>query len=501
MLKHFQFFLIACLLAFFSMAAESLHAQEATAEKEEKAPVTTSDPYMAVDELRLVLMAFTKEELLIEADSWQQLLRKKAIEIAEAEIAIKRQNIEVTNAGDIRESAHEVDVAAKKADEETETVEENGGATGVMQGDESHTDVMPSADKAEGGKKETKEDLLEKVNELREERTLILDNYKAVIDALIAKTDESDSGTRTKIEDYQLYAKSVQGFHLDVTDTTSSWIAIKGWLMSEEGGLRFSLNFLRFVAIVVFTWMFARFLGGVTKRALGMTDKVSMLLENFLSGAVRWITMAIGGIMALSALEVSVAPLLAVVGAAGFVIAFALQDSLSNFASGIMILFFRPFDVGDLIEAGGVSGKVTTMNLVSTTIMTPDNKKMVVPNNKIWQDVITNATGVRNRRIDMVFGIGYEDDIDKAKEIFSEILNNHKQVLKDPEPNIRVHTLADSSVNFICRPWVRSEDYWDVYWDITEAVKKRLDAAGISIPFPQQDVHLFVQKDEEQEKA
>jgi small conductance mechanosensitive channel len=229
------------------------------------------------------------------------------------------------------------------------------------------------------------------------------------------------------------------------------------------------------------------------RRTLRITDKVSLLLEDFLVGAVRWVVMAIGIIMALAAMEVSVGPLLAVVGAAGFVIAFALQDSLSNFASGIMILFFRPFDVGDVVDAGGVSGKVMTMNLVSTTIKTFDNKDMVVPNNKIWQDVITNATGVRTRRVDMEFGIGYDDDIDQAQAILEEIVGAHPKVLEKPEPTIRMNTLADSSVNFICRPWARTEDYWDVYWDVIKAVKLRFDAAGIGIPFPQRDVHLYVE--------
>jgi len=203
--------------------------------------------------------------------------------------------------------------------------------------------------------------------------------------------------------------------------------------------------------------------------------------------------MVVGVIMALAALEVSIGPLLAVVVAAGFVIAFALQDSLSNFASGLMILFFRPFDVGDVVDAGGVSGKVTSMNLVATTIKTFDNKDMVVPNNKVWNDVITNATGVDTRRVDMEFGVGYDDDIDKAQAILEEIVAAHPKALKDPEPTIRMNALADSSVNFICRPWARTADYWDVYWDVTKAVKKRFDAEGIGIPYPQRDVHLYIE--------
>ncbi|HHH39690.1 MAG TPA: mechanosensitive ion channel family protein, partial [Sedimenticola sp.] len=141
-----------------------------------------------------------------------------------------------------------------------------------------------------------------------------------------------------------------------------------------------------------------------------------------------------------------------------------------------------------------ISGKVKSMNLVSTSLMTFDNKLMIVPNNSIWGNVITNATGSDQRRIDLTFGIGYEDDIDQAQKVLEEIVNNHPKVLKDPAPVIRVHELADSSVNFICRPWSKTADYWTVYWDITRAVKERFDAEGISIPYPQRDVHILADK-------
>ena len=134
------------------------------------------------------------------------------------------------------------------------------------------------------------------------------------------------------------------------------------------------------------------------------------------------------------------------------------------------------------------------MNLVSTTIRTADNKKMVVPNNKVWQNVITNATGVRTRRVDLIFGIGYDDNIEEAQKIMEEVVASHPMVLRDPEPTVKLHALADSSVNFICRPWVASQNYWDVYWDITREVKLKFDEAGINIPYPQQDVHLYVEQ-------
>jgi small conductance mechanosensitive channel len=218
------------------------------------------------------------------------------------------------------------------------------------------------------------------------------------------------------------------------------------------------------------------------------------LLREFLVLGVRRTVFFVGFFVGLSALEVNVGPVLAVVGAAGFVIAFALQNSLSNFASGILMLVYRPFDIGEVVDVAGVIGKVEHLNLLSTHLRTFDNKQVIVPNNSVWGDVITNVTGITERRVDMVFGIGYEDDIDKAQEILEKIVNGHELVLKNPEPVVKLHELADSSVNFVCRPWVKPDDYWTVYWDITREVKKTFDAEGVSIPFPQRDVHIYQEK-------
>ncbi len=201
--------------------------------------------------------------------------------------------------------------------------------------------------------------------------------------------------------------------------------------------------------------------------------------------------MFIGVLVALSQVGIELGPLLTGLGVAGVIIGFALQDTLSNFASGVMILIYRPYDVGDLVKVNDIQGTVNKMSLVSTTIQTVDNQRLVIPNNKIWGDVINNITAEHIRRIDMVFGIGYKDDIDKAKQLFMDILLADERVLPTPEPMVRVHSLNDSSVDFIVRPWVNTSDYWEVYWDMTEKVKKALDAEGISIPFPQQDVHLY----------
>lgn len=182
---------------------------------------------------------------------------------------------------------------------------------------------------------------------------------------------------------------------------------------------------------------------------------------------------------------------LAIFGAAGLAVGLALKDSLGNFASGVMLVFFRPFSIGDVVTAGGITGKVEHISIFNTTFLTPDNQRMIVPNGQITNDVITNITANPTRRLDLVFGISYDDDIKLAKEVFERILSEDDRVLKDPPPVIAVSELADSSVNFFVRPWVKTEEYWDVKFDLTEKTKVALEAAGLSIPYPQRDVHHY----------
>ncbi|KHT48061.1 mechanosensitive ion channel family protein [Vibrio sinaloensis] len=235
----------------------------------------------------------------------------------------------------------------------------------------------------------------------------------------------------------------------------------------------------------------------VSKTVISKNLKLSQLMQEFfinMSGNVVWV---IGILVSLSQVGLNLAPVLTGFGIAGVIIGFALQDTLSNFAAGMMLLIYRPFDVGDFVFAGGVDGKVSHMSLVNTTIKTFDNQIIIIPNSKIWGDVIKNVTHERVRRVDMVFGIGYSDDLLKAEQVLTDIVTSHPLVLRSPEPNIKVHTLNTSSVDFIVRPWVKTDDYWDVYWDVTKEVKLRFDQEGISIPFPQQDVHLHMVKEQE----
>lgn len=218
--------------------------------------------------------------------------------------------------------------------------------------------------------------------------------------------------------------------------------------------------------------------------------EVDALLASFTSNIAYVAMVAFVIIAALGQLGIQTTSFVAIIGAAGLAIGLSLQGSLANFASGVMIIAFRPFKVGDFIEAGGVAGVVEGIQIFSTQMRTGDNKAVIIPNSNITGGNITNYSAKDTRRVDLVFGIGYDDDIKKAKDILIELADSDERILKDPETVVAVSELADSSVNFVVRPWVKTADYWAVYFDLTEAVKLRFDKEGISIPYPQQDVHM-----------
>ncbi len=281
----------------------------------------------------------------------------------------------------------------------------------------------------------------------------------------------------------------------------SNWISSgSNWLLKHAPDQL--LKFFVFFLILFATRLLAKLTRKVVLKAVVQPHlRMSKLMQDFFVSMSSKLIYFIGILIAFSKVGLDLAPVLTGFGVAGIIIGFALQDTLSNFASGMMLLIYRPFDVGDLVEAGGVTGKVSSMSLVNTTIKTFDNQIIILPNSKIWGDVIKNVTHERLRRVDMVFGIGYEDSIEKAEKILAEIVDAHPAALKKPEPNIRVHVLGASSVDFIVRPWVKTDDYWDVYWDVTREVKLRFDKEGISIPFAQQDVHVhFAKKDKKPKK-
>lgn len=213
-------------------------------------------------------------------------------------------------------------------------------------------------------------------------------------------------------------------------------------------------------------------------------------LVNFVCSILRWVGLLFVVIAALSQLGVDTTSLVALLGAAGLAIGLSLQSSLGNFAAGVMLIIFKPFKKGDFIDAGGAMGVVENITIFTTVMTTPDNKEIIVPNGAIIGGNITNFSARATRRVDMTFGVSYGDDLKQAKAILEDIIASDSRVLSEPAPVITVGALADSSVNFLVRPWVNSADYWAVLWETTEAVKLRFDEAGISIPFPQMELHM-----------
>jgi small conductance mechanosensitive channel len=525
----------------------------ATALSADKA-VTTANPEIPQDDLGLKLKPLKRAELKVETDAWQGLLEAKVKEISTAEIAVKDKLREVSSAEALETALDKVDkakskaaepgaddaakqqlleaeqavkdavvaareavervtgnsettrvtaLAAKLAEEEAAAKKARQAALGEQEVAEESAEAAAADSEEEASPSETdgtrekidaavakrnrdRDNLLAYLADLRGEQTSLIDRTNLAIEAF-----ELKGGKVEEVEEYRQYVTAVAGIEVDVTDLSATWATLTGWLLSEEGGLRWAKNIGLFLAIVFAAMFLARIVGKAIERVMARSSQTSQLLGDFLVVTSRRLVQAIGILIGLAALEVNVGPLLAVIGAAGFVIAFALQNSLGNFASGILVMVFKPFDVGDVVEIGGVLGTIKSMNLLSVLIHTPDNKAVIIPNNNVWSDSITNVTGTDTRRVDLVFGIGYGDDMEKAQGIMEQVVSEHPLVLKDPEPVVRVHALADSSVNFVCRPWVKTDDYWDVFWDVTRTVKERFDQNGVSIPFPQQDIHVI----------
>lgn len=246
------------------------------------------------------------------------------------------------------------------------------------------------------------------------------------------------------------------------------------------------------VAIVIFIvgrWI-ARLITKAIRTVMHAQD-VDKILESFVTNLVYWILMVFVVVAAIDRLGVQTTSLIAVMAAAGLAVGLALQGSLSNFAAGVLIVIFRPYKVGDFVEAAGISGSIIQVQILTTVMKTGDNKEIVVPNGQIMSSIITNYSTHDTRRVDMVIGVSYDDDLDKVRETLKGLIEADGRILKDPECLIAVAELADSSVNFNLRPWVKTGDYSSVKFDLTEAIKKKFDEVGISFPYPQQDVHLY----------
>ena len=262
------------------------------------------------------------------------------------------------------------------------------------------------------------------------------------------------------------------------SDTISLWISM------------YAFKVVAAIAVLIIGKWLAKWISGLIGKAL-KKSKVDETLTTFLCKLCYYMLMIVVLITAAGQLGIKTTSFLAILGAAGLAIGLALKDSLSNFASGVMIILFRPFKVGDVVNAAGVTGKVNHIDIFNTVMLTPDNQRIIVPNSSITGGAITNINVEETRRIDLLIGIGYDDDIRLAKEVLDGLVKADSRILADPATTIAVSELADSSVNFVVRPWVKTADYWDVRFDLTEKIKLTFDEKGISIPYPQQDVHMY----------
>ena len=251
----------------------------------------------------------------------------------------------------------------------------------------------------------------------------------------------------------------------------------------------YGLNVLGALAIIIIGFMAAGWARRSLERALSRSGRIDTTLVRFFGSLLRYAIIAFVIIAALQQFGVQATSLVAVFGAAGLAIGLALQGTLSNVAAGVMLLMFRPFKIGDFISAGGQTGTVKEIGLFTTEMATGDNVKIIVPNGQIWGSAIQNFSGHTTRRVDLMMGIDYGDNIDTAMATINRVIGEEARALKDPESVVAVAELADSSVNIVVRVWVNATDYWGVRWDITKKLKEQLEADGISIPYPQQVVH------------
>ena len=404
-------------------------ATDAANANEPTVPQAILAPGIEIDELALRLTPLTVAELAAAAEAWRDIVKAKTEEVVSAQIA-----------------------ANEAKDDNNDAVEQQAR---------------------------------QQLTELAEARGALFDRYSTVVNSW-----EKKGGNEEAIAEFRAYRNSIIVEETRTADFETLMARAIAWSTDEDGGIALAINISVILASLFGLLFVARIIRRVTRKYIVRVPNLSKLLQVFLVGLTYWIVLAFGLMIVLSGLGVDISPVFALVGGASFILAFAFQDTLGNLASGLMIMINRPFDEGHYVDIGGVAGTVKSVSIVATTVTTPDNQVIVIPNKNVWGNVITNVTTSETRRVDLTFGIGYDDDIETAQRVLEEVVSAHALVLKDPAPVIRVGTLGASSVDFIVRPWTKTVDYWTVYWDLTRQVKEAFDAAGVSIPYPQQDLHI-----------
>ena len=391
------------------------------------------DADIPIDQLSFLLVPLTKTELEEAARQWQEIIRERTEEISA--LQAERVSTPATGEGDPR---------------------------------------------------------IQQIITLVERRARLLERFGMVLDSLERKGGDPDL-----VAELKAYRQAVLYEETALASTRALVGSFVTWLGRPDGGIavvqRLVIALLALAAII----LVGRLIRRIASALLGRSGKMSKLLQGFLAAAIFWLVILVGILLVLYSIDVDVTPLFALIGGASFILAFAFQDTLGNLASGLMIMANQPFDEGDYIEVGGVGGSVRKVSIVSTTIVTPDNQVIVVPNRNVWGNVILNATASDERRVDLVFSASYDDPIQDVLDVIETEVAKHPKILPEPEPVIKANALSASSVDFICRPWVKAEDYWEVHWDLTRRIKEAFDARGLTMPYPRQETILLPAKPEE----
>lgn len=336
----------------------------------------------------------------------------------------------------------------------------------------------------EGNKVDT--DRMARLVALIELRARLLERFVLVVDALERKGGDPDL-----VGEMRAYRKAILFEETSQAGVKALVGSLREWAGRTDGGGAVLMK-IAFAGLALLACaLAARLLRSLVQLWLGRSSRMSRLLQGFVAAVVYWLALLVGLGVVLASVDVDITPMFAVLGGASFILAFAFQDTLGNLASGLMIMINQPFDEGDFIEVGGVAGTVRKVTMVGTTVATPDNRIIIVPNKSVWGNAIVNASASDVRRIDLVFSASYDDPIQQVLEVISDCVSEHPQVLPDPPAEIRPSELGASAVNYVCRPWVRAEDYWKVHCDLTQRVKEAFDRHGLSMPFPQHDIRVL----------
>lgn len=392
-------------------------AGEEAAQEAAPAPSPLADPEIALNELSLRLIPLTVDELAALAEEWLAIVKAGTEAVADEQVAI----------------------------------------LGLEEG--------AAADAARA-----------RLEDLAAERRALFERYTTVVDAL-----ELKGGDPATVAGYRAYRSAIIVEETRLTDWRTQVKRIAGWSTDPEGGLEVATRVGIVVAAFLGLLLVARVVRRVARRTLTRVPNISKLLQAFLVMVVYWLTIAVGLMIVLSALGVNVTPLFALVGGASFIAAFAMQDTLGNLAAGLMIMINRPFDEGDAVDIGGVTGTVRAVSVVSTTVVTPANEVIIVPNSKVWGNVIRNSSASETRRADLVFGVARSESIEKAQRVLEDTVRAHPKVLDAPAPAVSLSELTDSAIRFSVQPWTRREDFGSVQADLMRRIKENLEAAGIAV--------------------